>query len=124
MNLTSQKWSISPTHIESSNKRPWNYSPSLEEGEIQEETHEPIDSNVVEDKCKCFASWKACKSQANNIYTYSLAQNISIIHNIKVVLIAQHEHDDSIMLIKACRHSNWQNWEDIMKEEIWHSKRN
>ena len=88
------------------NKRSRNHSPSLEEGEIQEETHEPVDPNVVKGKRKRFASWKARESQANNIYAYPLARGASIIHDIKAVSIAQHEHDDPTMLLEAHRHSN------------------
>ena len=87
---------------------------SLEEGEIQEETCEPVDSNIIEDKCKCFASWKVHQSQTNNTYAYPLTRDASIIHDIKIVSIAQYEHDDPTMLTEACRHSNWQNWEDTM----------
>ena len=78
----------------------------LREGEIQEETHELVDPSIVKGKCKRFASWKVHKSQANNTYAYSLARGASIIHDIKVVSIAQHEHDDSTMLTEARRHSN------------------
>ena len=92
--------------------------PSLEEGEIQEETREPVNPNVVEGKRKCFASWKVHESQANNTYAYPLTRDASIIHDIKAASIAQYEHDDPTKLLEARRHSNWQDWENAMQEEI------
>ena len=51
---------------------------------------------------------------------YSLTWEVNQMSDIEAALIAQHKHDNSSTLTKACQLSNWKDWEDTVQGKSWY----